>query len=110
VFFGTAMGLSEAWSLSVEPESEYSLYCYPQPFDPLKDGELVIEGLAENSEIKIVTIDGNLVRSISVSGSKAVWDGLDSFGNRTGNGVFLVLATSATLGNTGIAKIAVVNK
>jgi hypothetical protein len=110
VFFGTAMGLSEAWSLSVAPESEYSISCYPQPFDPSKDGELVIDGLAENSEIKIVTIDGNLVRSISVSGSKAVWDGLDSFGNKTGSGVFLVLATSATLGNTGIAKIAVINK
>jgi len=110
VFFGTAKGLSEAWSLSVEPEAEYSISCYPQPFDPSKDGELVIEGLAENSEIKIVTIDGGLVRSLSVSGSKAVWDGLDSYGNKTGSGVFLVLATSATLGNTGIAKIAVVNK
>lgn len=109
IYFGTRFGISEAQSLSVLPQTEYSLNCYPQPFNPIIDGEMVIEGLEADSDIRIVTINGEHVRTIKVMGNVAVWDGRDSSGRLVENGVYLILTTSAKTGNSAFTKIAVIN-
>jgi len=108
VYFGTDYGLYSAESFSVEPQSNYSIKCYPQPFKPKSDDELVIDGLTAQSEIRIVTIDGQLVRSITALGRKAIWDGRNSNGDYVKSGIYLVLANSTETGSAGVAKIAVI--
>lgn len=108
IYFGSKQGIYEASSLSVQPASDYDIVCYPQPFNLSRDSELVIDGLEEFSDIRIVTVSGTLVRKMLVNSKKAVWDGRDENGNKAPNGIYLVLATSSTTKNSSVQKIAVI--
>lgn len=110
VFFGTKYGLSQASSLSIEPAPSYDILCYPQPFTPSRHGEMVIDGLEANSEFRIVTTNGELIRRIRTLGRTAVWDGRDKYGNIVASGVYLVLADSESTNGSSVAKFAVVRK
>jgi ligand-binding sensor domain-containing protein len=110
IYFSTEKGLFSALTLSVEPQSRYSISCYPQPFDPAKDDNVVIDGLVKDTYISITTTDGKYIRSLQVSGSRAVWDGRDGSGNLVGNGVYLVISSSSNEGQYSVGKIAVKQK
>lgn len=110
MYFSTRLGVYEATTLSVSPAETYNIVCYPQPFDPDTDLELVIDGLAEYSELKILTSDGSFVRHLVTGSRKVVWDGADESGNKVSNGVYIVVATSMTTKETAVQKIAVVKK
>lgn len=110
IFFGTSKGLSEAKSLSVEPATGYELTCVPQPFNPSRDAFLIIDGLESDSELRITSINGELIRKIDVAGRKASWDGLTDKGDTCPNGVYLVIAQSRQSGNAAVQKIVVLKK
>ena len=110
VFFGTDNGLSEAMSLSVLPLDAYAIRCFPQPYYNNSDKELVIEGLTQDSELKILTTNGELVRTIVTSSRKAVWDGQDDKGNPVSTGIYIISASSHTAGANSVGKIAVIRK
>jgi ligand-binding sensor domain-containing protein len=110
MFFSTRFGVYEATTLSVIPSDKYEIVCYPQPYDPNKDSEMVIDGLVEYSELKILTSDGSFVRRIVTGSKRTVWDGKDENGNVVNSGIFLVVATSLTTKETAVQKIAVVRK
>ena len=74
-----------------------------------KDNELVIEGLAAESEIKIVTPDGTHIRTLSTYSRRAVWDGRDDMNNTVKSGVYLVVVNSNALNEGSTQKIAVIN-
>lgn len=110
VFFGTNLGLFSANSVSVRPSIEYDIVCYPQPFNPQVDMNLTIEGLAGQSDIRIITPNGQLVRQIDALGDKIFWDGKDKNGNFVNSGVYLILASSGTSNIQSVQKVAVINK
>ncbi len=110
VFIGTKEGLFTAYSLSVAPADNHNISCYPQPFKPQIDSEIVIEGLAGNSDIRILTTNGQLVASIRSAGAKTIWDGKDEFGNYVQTGVYLIVASSETTGASAVHKIAIINE
>ena len=110
IYFGTRSGLSSASSLSIMPNEEFDIFCYPQPFNPDMDEEMVIDGLARDTELRIITVNGELVRKISSIGRTAVWDGLDSRGNKVKSGVYLILSDSESTGESAVAKFAVIRK
>jgi streptogramin lyase len=110
VFFGTGLGLFSANSVSVRPSKEYDIICYPQPFSPQIDMNLTIEGLAGQSDIRIITPNGQLVRQIDALGDKIFWDGKDKNGNFVNSGVYLILASSGTSNIQSVQKVAVINK
>ncbi|MFN8362011.1 MAG: two-component regulator propeller domain-containing protein [Candidatus Kapaibacterium sp.] len=108
-YLGTADGLSEVRTLSVRPRDEYSVECYPQPFNPARDGELVIEGLAAESSIRILTVDGQLIRALDTKSRKTIWDGRTETGELAPTGVYLVRVNSMLdTSSSAVAKIAVV--
>ncbi|MBI5324479.1 MAG: hypothetical protein HZB41_04285 [Ignavibacteriae bacterium] len=109
-FFGTKKGLCTARSLSVKPLENYNISCYPQPFNPNVDDYLVIDGLIADSEVKILTIDGVLVKSFTVTGRKTIWDGTDTKGNLVSNGIYMIIASSVTADGNSVGKIAVIRK
>ncbi|MFP4529031.1 MAG: two-component regulator propeller domain-containing protein [Candidatus Kapaibacterium sp.] len=110
IYFGTNQGLFVAQSLSLRPAKDYGISVYPQPFNPRRHEEVVIDGLASDSDLRITTINGELVRNIKTTSRKTVWDGRDESGNYVSSGVYLILAASATTDASAVAKIAVIEK
>lgn len=109
VFIATELGLYSAMSISVSPSKDYSIVCYPQPFNTKNDPILTIEGLAGKSDIRITTVSGQLIRQIDALGNKIHWDGKDFSGNFVKSGVYLILASSGVNNLQSVQKIAVIN-
>lgn len=108
IYIGTDIGLYELVTLSVEPFDDYQIKCYPQPFMPRNDVELIIDGLANQSEIWITTTSGNLIKRISTNSRRIVWDGTDENGNLVGTGVYLINAQSRLTNKNAVQKVAVI--
>ena len=107
VFITTDNGIYTATSLSVKPEETYNISCYPQPFDPDGDNMLIIEGLAKDNTLKIVTPEGRYVATVEAAGARAIWDGRDSNGKIVENGIYIIIANEAGGGEASAGKIAV---
>lgn len=110
VFFGTNRGIFSAKSLSVKARDEYQITVYPQPFNPEKQEALVIDGLGESSDVKIITSNGQIVFDTKTQSRRITWNGRDNSGNKVGTGVYLIIATSETSDASGVGKIAIVRK
>jgi hypothetical protein len=110
MYFGSAKGMSEATGLSIEPAKDYDIKCYPQPFSPEIDEFLSIEGLAADTDLRILTINGELVKDIQTNSRKTQWDGTDNSGVYVESGVYLIVATSTSEDKSSVAKIAVIKK
>lgn len=106
-YFGTTNGCSVAQTSSMRPLDDFSIQCYPQPFAPSKDVQVVIDGLAPDADIRIMTNGGLLVSAIQSRGRQALWDGRDVNGNIVAPGVYLVSAKSASTNTSAVGKIAV---
>ncbi len=108
IYFGTKIGLNSVSSLSIEPLTDYKLDIYPQPYNPENDGTLSIEGLSYDTDLAIVTLNGELVKNIKTSGRKAIWDGRNERGEFVSSGIFLVVTSSTSQSATSVGKFAVV--
>ncbi len=66
---------------------------YPIPFNPKKHtAGMSIENIMPQSEAKIYTILGQLVRKIKAdSNGKALWDGKNDWGREVASGIYVVL-------------------
>ena len=86
---------------------------YPSPFIIPSSNELIIEGLADNAEVKILDINGDIVRNLNdskeIRGSQGLWDGKDDDGKIVSSGIYIAfIYTSSELKAT--AKIAVIRQ
>lgn len=106
-YFGTSGGCSVASTSSMRPLPEFALSCYPQPFSLSGDRLMVIDGLAPDSDIKIMSISGTMVAALQLRGRQAVWDGVDAGGNPVPPGIYIVSASSASAGTAAVTKFAV---
>lgn len=107
VYFGMIGGCSVARTSSMRPLPTFELSCYPQPFSPTNDRLFVIDGLAPDCDIKIMTVSGTMVTALQVRGRQAVWDGTDASGSIVPPGVYIVSASSASAGTAAVSKFAV---
>jgi len=108
IYFGTKVGLNTVSSLSIEPLADFKIEVFPQPFNPEKDNLLIIEGLAQDADFSITTLDGELVKNIKTTGRKTIWDGRNELGNMVSAGIYLIVASSATKDATSVGKFAVI--
>jgi hypothetical protein len=113
IYVGTANGLNSFETPSILPvESFNGLNIYPNPLI-LKDGQILvtIDGLIRNTDIKIVTVSGKLVREFSSPGGRtAFWDGRDDSGNLVSSGVYIVIAFDQEGNSVETGKIAVLRE
>ncbi len=113
VYVGTDAGLTSFDSPAVKPEDSFSeLFLYPNPFIVNNgDRNLTIDGLIKDTDIKILNIEGRLIREFSSPGGRiAFWDGRDESGNFVGSGIYLVVAYDKEGNNVTTSKIAVLHK
>lgn len=109
IFVGTQLGLYQFTTTSVQALPDYSIDCYPQPFKTATDENLVIDGLASNSEIAITNVAGELIRRISTNSRKVLWDGRDERGNLVATGIYLIYAQSISNSQSAVQKVVVIN-
>ena len=112
VFIGTDQGLcsymSDATSVSIEMTKD-DVYAYPNPVVRDYDGLITIVGLTRDADVKILTVNGQLVAQGRSNGGMFTWNGRDSRGHRVASGIYMV-ATAKSDGSKGtVCKIAVIN-
>lgn len=81
---------------------------YPNPVAPDFNGQIVIEGLVNNAQLKVTDVSGKLVKEIRANGSTAIWNGRDLNNSRVKSGVYLVFSSSQDGLETYVAKIVVI--
>jgi len=112
-YISTARGLAVMQTPFANPKSDYkSIHIYPQPFRPGVQEKVYIQGLMDNSTVKIVTINGTAIRELAattgeVQGYEAVWDGRDDAGDLVGTGVYLLLYFTES-GSSAVGKLAII--
>ncbi|MBU3698392.1 MAG: hypothetical protein FGM33_00050 [Candidatus Kapabacteria bacterium] len=106
-YFGTSSGCSVARTSSMRPLPDFALQCYPQPFSVSGDRQMVIDGLAPDSDVKIMSVSGAMVAALQLRGRQAIWDGTDVGGNPAPPGIYIVSASSASAGTAAVTKFAV---
>ncbi len=110
VFFATENGLISYKSDASTGRSNFSeTYVYPNPVRPDFEGDITITGLAENVNVKISDINGNLVYETNALGGQAVWNGKTFDGRRVNTGVYLVFCTNADGTKTFVTKLLFIN-
>lgn len=95
LYIATAKGLMALRQEATEADPlQYAdlIYAYPNPVKPSWDGPITIKGLAENANIKITDVSGNIVYETRALGGQAVWNGKSYNGQRVQTGVYLVFA------------------
>jgi hypothetical protein len=111
-YLATPKGVAILNTPYANPKPDYSsIHIYPQPFNPDIHDQVIIQGLMDNSAVKILTVTGTLVTELTadnagVQGYEAHWDGRDSAGDRVSSGVYILFFYSAA-GEAATEKLAV---
>ncbi|MBC8345196.1 MAG: hypothetical protein H8E56_02950 [Candidatus Marinimicrobia bacterium] len=95
-----------------EKKSYSSVNIFPSPFRIPSSIPMTVEGLKDESSLKIMTLNGEVLRSISnsdVQGYQAYWDGRDASGQLVGTGVYLIAVYDKS-GASTIEKVAVIRE
>ena len=76
------------------------LKIFPSPFHIPSEKPLIIDNLKDNSSLKVMTITGEVIRSLKskdlgINGYQIQWDGKDENGNWVGSGVYLLAVYTA---------------
>jgi ligand-binding sensor domain-containing protein len=110
VYVGSANGLTVFDTPSILPVDSFNgLTIYPNPLH-LTDGctLVTIDGLIRNTDIKIVSVSGKLVREFSSPGGRtAFWDGRNDDGELVNSGVYIIIAFDEEGNSVETGKIAV---
>ena len=113
VYAATDEGLTSFYTPYVKPaESSDELFVYPNPYYLNSDNlQLTIDGLVADTDIKILTISGELVTEFTSPGGRiAFWDGKDDNGKFVSSGVYLIVAYDAEGNNVIKGKVAVLRE
>lgn len=110
VFFATEKGIiSYAGDATKADAIHGKVVVYPNPVRPEYTGEIAIRGLAENTNVKITDIAGNLVYETKANGGMATWNGRNFSGKRAATGVYLIYSSNDDATETYVTKLLFVN-
>ncbi len=112
IYFGTEKGLSALQTEVAAPvQSMEEIIISPNPFEIPSSTLVTFDGLVANSSLKILTIDGKLLRELKTPGGRiGSWDGRDSNGELVSTGIYIVVAYNDDGSEVGLGKIVVVKK
>lgn len=109
VYFATNNGLVAYNGTATAPRDNLeNVYAFPNPVRPGFEGNVTIDGLTADANVKITDIEGNLVFEETSEGGSVLWD-TKAFGKyKVASGVYLVLITTEDALETKISKIMVI--
>lgn len=109
VYISTDVGLITYQDIPSEPVREMeTLKVFPNPFVYDRHDRIFVEDLSDQTTIRVLGVDGTLIRSIDNRGGRAEWDGRDFNGNRVGSGVYLVVALDPDGSERGVGKVVII--
>jgi len=82
-----------------------NLYVYPNPVRENYRGDIIVNGLMQDAQIRITDIAGNLVYACKSLGGQAVWNGTNFNGRRVNTGVYLVFCSNKDATKTKVTKL-----
>ena len=92
VFFSTDKGICSFRSDATQSKKSYNnVMVYPNPVYEDYNGEIVISGLKNDTNVKISDIAGNIVYETYSNGGTATWNGKNFDGKKVKTGVYLFL-------------------
>ena len=114
IYFATELGISILKSpfgqISYSDNDKYEIYFDKNPFLIPKDERVVISNVPMGSTLKIMTLDGKILRTINKDGfTMYQWDGKDESGNYVRSGVYIVASINSEE-KTAIGKLAIVRE
>lgn len=110
VFFGTDQGLVSYRGDATQGTSSFgNVYAFPDPVPHGYTGPVTIKNLVTNSDIKIATVNGEIVYHTVALGGQAVWYGTNFNGERVQTGVYLVFCTSPDGSQSTVTKLLFIN-
>lgn len=110
IYIGTELGLQSFRSVIIEGDDKYNnVYAYPNPVRANYAGTVFVRGLIDNSVVKIVDQNGNLVWETKSQGGQIEWPVKTLSGNRVASGVYIVYAATTTGDQKAVSKILVIN-
>ncbi|MEM0519625.1 MULTISPECIES: type IX secretion system anionic LPS delivery protein PorZ [Aequorivita] len=109
VYFATLKGLVAYKGTATAPgDNLENLHAFPNPVRPGFSGNVTIDGLTAQANVKITDITGNLVFEETSEGGSVLWD-TTAFGKyKVRSGVYLVLVTTDDNTETKVSKIMII--
>lgn len=109
VFFATPNGLISFKGSTTAPNPNLqNLRAYPNPVRPGFNGNVTIDGLTANANVKVTDVSGNLVFEQISQGGSILWD-TTAFGKyKVASGVYFIMATTEDAMETKIAKVMII--
>lgn len=109
VYFATDKGVISYRSDAVDVGDSFGdVYSYPNPVRPGFTGNVVIKGLPNDADVRIVDVVGNLIYNTKAAGGIVQWDTKNLKGKPVASGIYLVLMTNRDASETKQTKIAIV--
>jgi len=112
VYFATEQGLCSYVSDATQPAEELqadNVIAYPNPVAPDYNGPIVIKGLVQDSEVKILSSSGALVWRGKSNGGMCSWDGCNKRGSRVASGVYHVVSNDPEGNSAVVTRIAIIH-
>jgi len=95
VFFGSEKGIMGFFSTATNFDNEMKeVKVFPNPVRPEYEGNITIDGLAYDTNVKITDIQGNIMYETTSEGGRAIWNGRRFDGERPATGVYLIYVTT----------------
>jgi flagellar hook assembly protein FlgD len=70
-----------------------------------------IDGLVENSSVKIITLAGDIVNEFDSPGGRiATWNGMDKKGKYVPSGIYIVVAYNKDGSKVGKGKVVIIRR
>ena len=110
LFIATDAGVVAYQAAATQPqeaESMDALFAFPNPFKLEQHTQLTLRGASFESEVKVTTASGQLVKELTSLGGSVVWDGTDTRGNSVRSGVYLIHVLDRQGETSSISKVAV---
>lgn len=109
VYFATTQGLVAYRGTATAPgDNLENVHAFPNPVRPGFNGNVTIDGLTAQANVKITDITGSLVFEETSQGGSVLWD-TTAFGRyKVRSGVYLVLVTTEDNVETKVSKIMII--
>lgn len=109
VYFATTQGLVAYRGNAKAPRDNLDLLrAYPNPVRPGFNGNVTIDGLTSQANVKITDITGSLVYEAVSQGGSIQWD-TTAFGKyKVRSGVYLIMVTTDDSSETKVAKVMII--
>lgn len=111
VYFATDDGLLSYQGNAVVAKTEVqTLSVYPNPAIGTATSmpQIYIDGLIDNTTIRVLNVSGLMLAQFDARGGRTVWDGKDTNGNLVPSGVYVIVALGKDGEERAFGKIAIV--